>query len=610
MPEHISSGSQDGDADSEAGPPPGGFPDAGGVPVDLTALLLRPQIASRSAAVTDSVDADETTRWYEAYASGIFAPTADPPDGTDLALLIRAPVAKVPAWQVLLRDQFQIDGLAALPALSSGAILFARTNVGGKEQYVAWCFGQGSRWLRRQAQTPRFGLLAALNALAAAESDGSGVTGASLTARDGNLRRANLSTAVPTTADAIPRIDTLADVLVSARIRTGHEVLGVASAGKSLQFSAVIKDASDFRRLSDLIVDLAGQDGYRRSHGWIDFIVPEADDSVCEAVLDAVWAGFDAADMAINVDIAWWADPREPESDHPVTHWRLAGERAGKFAVRNRALTWPGVRSQLTRRLGTTAGAAALETNIRFFASDDEELGHCNVRDLLSAELTIDGVTYVLADGEICRIEADFLTELDHGLQQLVAPSNLVPYQAGEAEADYNSRAAQATGMLKLDTTDIRPSGATQIEPCDLLGADGTLCHLKRHTSATGISHLANQAISSATVLLRRPESRAKMRRLIDQSTWDGDKDRIKSQIDQMPTSVVRLPVVLAIIGEWSSPAIKNLSLLSRLALRSASQKLRDLGFPVQIMLIGPTPPQERPASAMADSHTCPKRRR
>ena len=542
MPEHISSGSQDSDAAPEFGPP-GGFHDAGGVPVDLTALLLRPHIATPCAAVTDSVDADETTRWYETDASGIFAPTADPPDGTDLALLIRAPVAKVPAWQVLLRDQFQIDGLAALPALSSGAILFARTNMSGKEQYVAWCFGQGSRWLRRQAQTPRFGLLAALNALAAAECDGSGVTGASLTARDGNLRRANLSTAVPTTADAIPRIDTLADVLVSARIRTGHEVLGVASAGKSLQFSAVIKDASDFRRLSDQIVDLAGQDGYRRSHGWIDFIVPEADDSVCEAVLDAVWAGFDAADMAINVDIAWWADPREPESDHPVTHWRLAGERAGKFAVRNRALTWPGVRSRLTRRLGTAAGSAALETNIRFFASDDEELGHCHVRDLLSAELTIDGITYVLADGEICRIEADFLTELDHGLQQLVG---------------------------------------------DLLGADGTLCHVKRHTSATGISHLANQAISSATVLLRRPESRAKMHTLIDQSTWDGDKERIKGQIDQMPTSVERLPVVLAIIGEWSSPAIKNLSLLSRLALRSASQKLRDLGFPVQIMLIGP----------------------
>jgi len=109
--------------------------------------------------------------------------------------------------------------------------------------------------------------------------------------------------------------------------------------------------------------------------------------------------------------------------------------------------------------------------------------------------------------------------------------------------------------MLKLDTTDIRPSGATQIESCDLLGADGTLRHVKRHTSATGISHLANQAISSATVLLRRPESRAKMRTLIDQSMWDGDKERIKSQVDQMPTSVVRLPVVLAIIGEWSSPA-------------------------------------------------------
>ena len=48
------------------------------------------------------------------------------------------------------------------------------------------------------------------------------------------------------------------------------------------------------------------------------------------------------------------------------------------------------------------------------------------------------------------------------------------------------------TGMLLLDKTDVRPRGETAVEPCDLLGLDGTLCHVKRHANATGTSHLAS----------------------------------------------------------------------------------------------------------------------
>jgi uncharacterized protein (TIGR04141 family) len=143
--------------------------------------------------------------------------------------------------------------------------------------------------------------------------------------------------------------------------------------------------------------------------------------------------------------------------------------------------------------------------------------------------------------------------------------------------------------MLVLDKKDIRPRGTTQIEPCDLLGLDGTLCHVKRHTTATGISHLANQAITSATVLLREKESRQKLVGLIQESIWaSDDKRRVKGKVERIPRSAARLPVTLAIVGEWKNPSVKSLSLLSRMALRSALQRLGDLGYPAHIMLIGP----------------------
>jgi uncharacterized protein (TIGR04141 family) len=141
--------------------------------------------------------------------------------------------------------------------------------------------------------------------------------------------------------------------------------------------------------------------------------------------------------------------------------------------------------------------------------------------------------------------------------------------------------------MLLLDTTDVRPRGQTKVEPCDLLGLDGSLCHVKRHSNATGISHLASQAVASATVLLHEPVSQAKLYALIQQGGWGlEDKERVREQVECMAISASRLPVILAIVGEWECPTIKNLSLLSRLTLRTAMQRLKDLGFSTQLMLI------------------------
>ena len=304
--------------------------------VDLTAILLKPGLASPAAAVTASVDRDDTTTWLIADDDGQFRAAAAPSPDVEISLLIRTPVTREPAWQTLLSDRL---GLAEefLPgsSTSSGAIMFVRTANAGAEQLVAWCFGQGSRWIRRAATSPRFGLLAALNALAGAmgpnQLDSVGVVGAALAARDGNLRRANLTAAVPTTADAIPRIDTLADVLMAARIRTGHDVLGSVSAGRSLQFADLISSVTDFRRLSALVVELASQDGYREAHGWIDYIVPETDEAVVEAVLERIWRGADDDGQRIDAEIAWWEDLRETGSDHPVTHWLLGVSAAGNF---------------------------------------------------------------------------------------------------------------------------------------------------------------------------------------------------------------------------------------------------------------------------------------
>lgn len=65
-------------------------------------------------------------------------------------------------------------------------------------------------------------------------------------------------------------------------------------------------------------------------------------------------------------------------------------------------------------------------------------------------------------------------------------------------------------------------------------------------------------------------------------------------------TTPFRLPVVLAIVGEWQRPTIKDLSLLSLLALRTAIQKLSDLSFRTELMLIDQHEPSPAADPAVA----------
>lgn len=251
-------------------------------------------------------------------------------------------------------------------------------------------------------------------------------------------------------------------------------------------------------------------------------------------------------------------------------------------------MTWAGIKSQIQYRIGTDAsGREALGSEIRFFGSDDEELGRCSVAELLSAELSVTGTTYLLVDGEVCRVDTSFLASLDDYLERHRIANRLVPYGPGELEADYNSRAAAATNMLLLDKTEIRPGGESQIEPCDLLGLDGTLCHVKRHSTAAGISHLVSQAIASATVLLRESGAREKLCALVEPASWRSEEKLVlREKVEGLSSSASRLPVVLAVVGEWERPTVKSLSLLSRLALRSGVQRLEDIGFSTELMLI------------------------
>ena len=569
------------------------FASEAGVLVDLNAVVLKGSIRSPLAAIARTANEDETSHWYVPGSTGELGRVTVLPADVEVSLLVRTSEPNEPAWHRLLRDEWHVDDVALSPAGSAGAILFIQTAGEHGPHIVAWCFGQGSRWIRRNAVSPRFGVLVALNAMAESvtvgEASDVGVKGVSLATREGNLRQASLVAAVPGPAGSISRIDTLTDLLTAVRVHTGNAELGRVNAGRSLHFKAVVGSVPRLRELSALVVRMATQEGYRAVHGWIDYTVPEEDDGIANRVLDCVWSGVDDAGRPVPVEVAWWEDAEQAAgTECPVTHWRLFGERRGRLPSQQVSLTWSGIKGQVGYAMsGDVSGHEALLTEVRFFCSHEEEQGRCRLLDLVTAELAVANRSYVVADGDVWRVDVSFLSALNDELAHHVVPSHLVPYQPGELERAYNTRAASALGMLLLDKSDVRPTGETQVEPCDLIGLDGTLYHVKRHTNAPGISHLANQAVASATVLLRDQTSRDKLCQLISHGAWaQSEKEAAQQKVEE--TRANRLPVVLAIVGEWTKPTVKSLSLLCRLALKAAIQRLEDLGYAPVLMLIEP----------------------
>src|SRR5690349_1053250 len=82
----------------------------------------------------------------------------------DVVLAVFERASSPPAWQRAVEDLFGVGGLASGVSRSVGAIAFVAVDDPAEVglRWAAWCFGSGSRALRRAAVDPRFGIVAAL----------------------------------------------------------------------------------------------------------------------------------------------------------------------------------------------------------------------------------------------------------------------------------------------------------------------------------------------------------------------------------------------------------------------------------------------------------------
>jgi uncharacterized protein (TIGR04141 family) len=183
-----------------------------------------------------------------------------------------------------------------------------------------------------------------------------------------------------------------------------------------------------------------------------------------------------------------------------------------------------------------------------------------------------DGAVYHLTDGQWYRFDDDYIERMRAQLDPffIVDPA-LIAFNHG-TEGVYNQAAtAPLPDSVCLDTTNISPSGNTQIEPCDIYTLDhgkALLRHVKISTHSSLLSHLFNQAVVSIEILKLEPKSSQKLMALV---LAKGGAQNMLAPI-QSGSFSVQFGIVTK-----KDPTLKsdNLPLFSRMSLLRALKSLK-----------------------------------
>lgn len=470
-----------------------------------------------------------------------------------------------------------------------GALLFQRVD----GDTVLWSFGNAWSTINTVATIPRFGLLAGLNALLSTPAPvGSpprevGVRGLTAAVRAAVVRRATLTATRPSSPTAMERVDHASDAAAMAELTTHHSTFGRITAGRSLRFDAPFTSVTELEQYAREAIRLYRRDDYTHDDGykWIDYTVPVGDQTEIDNVLDELLAQANDTAAPLAVDMVW-AEP-DPHTDVAARYVCFPRERSGPGAAHRLDLTWPSARQWLAAHAAGQGGSEALRTNVRFYSDDDTRVHTIELWELLVAQLSLNGTTYIVSDGDVWRTSPTHIANIDALLatHAIINPPWLPRYLPGEVEGDYNQRAAAHGPHALLDKKLVNLPGHTTFEAGDLLSDDGRLMHIKRKTRSSAMSHLTTQAIVSTRLLRGELGARTAVTgALAALNPPPAALAAMQAHIDSF-SGATTANVYLVIIGQWrGTPSIAQLPLLTRIGLNSW---LRDMPTPRAIVLVG-----------------------
>jgi uncharacterized protein (TIGR04141 family) len=303
----------------------------------------------------------------------------------------------------------------------------------------------------------------------------------------------------------------------------------------------------------DRYADLAERDAYKEHFAFVDYVEPIRDRAAAGDLTDALIKRLndrrlDGIYMAVP-EIVEWAD---------VGGFRYGNRRD------SRKLDSLDVREFLNERreiLPLTRDKLKDERVRLIDAVTDENRSYWPAFRCLVAEIKISREQFVLSAGEWYKVAPQFLQSIDAAVAAIPTSTLPLPPCHREIEENYNERVAQTSNgyFVLLDRRTVRIGSRSAIEICDLYGRDRAFVHVKRYGGSTTISHLLNQGLVSAQLLMYEREYRHLVsERLPQPYRWGNPDDNIRGEDFEVCFAIVADPGKDVELPFFSKVALRN----------------------------------------------------
>jgi uncharacterized protein (TIGR04141 family) len=574
--------------------------------LSLNGFLLRPS-ATPANAWTDVASAEvELFYWARGRIEPLSLDEAEILEAAvagDVIVALLQRLSSPPGWQQFIKDALGLVSFGSTHE-SLGATVFCAVSTAvdsGSVRWVAWTFGNASRALRRSAQDPRFGLLAALNLLVVPLLQaGQPFEIASQRRRGPRLREMRYRTTSPyiqqtghRAARDIPvdgfRVDRTSD-LIAAVGGTGADPALTTSTllgGRSLRFRALITRLEELTELAAIAVDRSSATDYKEMFSWIDNIRPVDDPELIgelrlqladELVANPDSPAIDAIlpDDLINVG--------EDRSIKYIVFPRERGIGQGRINLAMAAI------SDLVAQSGDAADRdRTLDAELRFLDESEDRIGTATVLECLSANLIRAGHNFIAYDGDFYSVNQSFIARIDNELNGVPLSSIDYPPYKGETEPAYNAMVGRdyPDRFVLLDREMIELPNEYGVEASDLVSASGALIHVKRKGKSSVLSHLFLQVANSCELLRRLPLAREPLSSLIREHAHN---NQIVASVEAAHLKAeergAEIEVTSAFLGDWKGKTITSLPLFSRISMVTEIRRVSNLGFRPTVAIV------------------------
>lgn len=513
--------------------------------------------------------------------------------GTRVKLVIAPARPHPPDWQVALQVVFGDD--ADVPLVSgAAAVLVVEREKDGHFHHFAFTFGGGWRFLRPDSYERGFGLKACLNIVFEGDTGTGDWDPARLRSVDSKRVGANVLRA----RHQVSGMAALEDLDVNIRRDLVNGVTGIPARRDTWGTRVTGRDALQFSRgslealgeLCDQIVDAHGSTDYTHRFAFIDDFVGVSD-PVTRARLDEEVLAMLVSEDTTSLDIA---PPELVDWEH-IGGFQYHTERRGTPTTRPELrLSDYLITLRQKEKLANLTRDSLTRWLIWAVDGSGSDVTRWSVWRCLFGEVTLDGKTYVLDDGDFYQVSDDFLARLDAELKALPeCEKELIDWQNLWHEDKYNEALANSSPeYLLLDRKTVRVGSHTnQVEICDVMTSDGHFIHVKRRgDGSASLSHLFNQGFVSANLAVGSEEFRqVALEKIAAQEKARADASGDASFVgrfkpfEQAAAVASNCEVVFAIHPEPGKGGVKLLPFFSKVTLRNMVEELASRGFRVSL---------------------------